>query len=133
MESAKRLQEDVAESSAQTLTIISQTLLAIANNTQLIAPPESAPSIDKQFTASNSDICINALWFLSLSISVAVSLIAMLAKEWCHQFMSGRTGPPGAQAKRRQEQWDALQQWKMPELLVFLPSLIHLALRELFV
>ncbi|KAL5637425.1 hypothetical protein ACGC1H_003998 [Rhizoctonia solani] len=42
--------------------------------------------------------------------------------------MSGRTGPPGAQARRRQRRWDGLQSWKMKEVLTVLPSLIHLSL-----
>ncbi|KAF8594731.1 hypothetical protein BDV93DRAFT_405098, partial [Ceratobasidium sp. AG-I] len=80
------------------------------------------------FTPSRAAICVNVLWFLSLSISVAVSLVAMLAKEWCYSFMHGRTGHPCLQARRRQQHWDGLVRWRMRELLVLLPSLIHLAL-----
>ncbi|CAE6476585.1 unnamed protein product [Rhizoctonia solani] len=52
----------------------------------------------------------------------------MLAKEWCLTFMSGRNGPPGAQARRRQQRWDGILGWRMKEVLMVLPSLIHLSL-----
>ncbi|CAE6514077.1 unnamed protein product [Rhizoctonia solani] len=52
----------------------------------------------------------------------------MLAKEWCLEFMSGRTGPFGPQARRRQQRWDGIVGWRMKEVIVILPSLIHLSL-----
>ncbi|KEP45388.1 putative transmembrane protein [Rhizoctonia solani 123E] len=42
--------------------------------------------------------------------------------------MSGRAGPPGAQARRRQRRWDGLESWRMKGVLTVLPSLIHLSL-----
>ncbi|KAF8600626.1 hypothetical protein BDV93DRAFT_404448, partial [Ceratobasidium sp. AG-I] len=127
IESAKGLQPDPTEASARSLLLISQTLLAMSGNNQSMSPL-SAASKDAGFIPSASTICVNVLWFLSLSLSVAVSLVAMLAKEWCYSYMSGRTGHPCQQARRRQQRWDGLVRWKMQELLVFLPSLIHLAL-----
>ncbi|CAE6478818.1 unnamed protein product [Rhizoctonia solani] len=128
IESYKNLKPDPAEISSQTLLTISQTLLLIANGSQpSITSP--APEIDAPpFQASVKAVCVNVLWFLSLSLSVAVSLISMLAKEWCLEYMAGRTGPPGAQARRRQQRWDGLVKWRMRELIMMLPSLIHLSL-----
>ncbi|CAE6398558.1 unnamed protein product [Rhizoctonia solani] len=130
IESYKSLKQDPADVSAQTLLVISQNIAIIANGSQ---PSGASPSLESQgepphFTAPLSAIVVNALWFLSLSLSVAVSLISMLAKEWCLAFMSGRTGPPGPQARRRQQRWDGLVNWKMKEVLMVLPSLIHLSL-----
>ncbi|CAE6421870.1 unnamed protein product, partial [Rhizoctonia solani] len=128
IESYKSLKPDSADSSSQTLLTISQTLMFIANGSQ---PSSALPTSEVEtpvFKASAKAICVNVLWFLSLSLSVAVSLISMLAKEWCLEFMTGRTGPPGAQARRRQQRWDGLVRWRMKEVLVILPSLIHLSL-----
>ncbi|CAE6473726.1 unnamed protein product [Rhizoctonia solani] len=130
IESYKNLKPDPADISAQTLLTISQTLAAITNGsrptgTQL--SPETQVD-DPPFSASWSAVCVNVLWLLSLSLSVAVSLISMLAKEWCLKFMSNRTGPPGLQARRRQQRWEKLVSWKMEEVLMILPSLIHLSL-----
>ncbi|KAF8598465.1 hypothetical protein BDV93DRAFT_512473 [Ceratobasidium sp. AG-I] len=91
IESAKGLQQDPAESSARSLLLISQTLLAMSSSNQQ-ASPVPALMDDNDFTPSASTVCVNVLWFLSLSLSVAVSLVAMLAKEWCYSYMSGRIG-----------------------------------------
>ena len=129
IESAKGLQPDPTEASAQSLLLISRTLLAMASNNQSAS---SIPTVseDAKFTPSSLTVCVNILWFLSLSLSVSVSLVAMLAKEWCYTYLSGRTGHPCQQARRRQQRWDGLVRWRMQELLIFLPSLIHLALCE---
>ena len=73
-------------------------------------------------------VVVNILWLLSLSLSVFVSLIAMLAKEWCYKFMSGRFGPIYEQARRRQQKWNGIEKWKMQEILNVLPLMMHAAL-----
>ncbi|KAG9085692.1 hypothetical protein FS749_004228 [Ceratobasidium sp. UAMH 11750] len=127
LESSKTLQPDPAETSAQTLSLVSQTLLAMAN-TQPGSPFNFTPPEPSPFVAPVSAVCVNALWFLSLSLSVAVSLIAMLGKDWARGYMAELTGQPYQQARKRQQRWDALQQWRMPQVIIFLPSLLHLAL-----
>ncbi|KAG8718182.1 hypothetical protein FRC08_005780 [Ceratobasidium sp. 394] len=127
IESSKSLQPDPAETSAQTLFVISQTLLAIANN-QPGSPLNFTAPKTQDFVAPVSAVCVNALWFLSLSLSVAVSLVAMLAKDWARGYMAELTGQPYQQARKRQRRWDGLKEWKVPEVITFLPSLLHLAL-----
>ncbi|KAG9089379.1 hypothetical protein FRC06_001574 [Ceratobasidium sp. 370] len=128
IESSKTLRPDPAETTAQTVTIISQTLFAMANTQPGSAfnftPPKLSP-----FVAPTSAVCVNALWFLSLSLSVAVSLIAMLGKDWARGYIAELTGQPYQQARKRQQRWDALREWNMPEVIMFLPSLLHLALQ----
>ncbi|KAG8709839.1 hypothetical protein FRC11_005170 [Ceratobasidium sp. 423] len=128
IESYKNLKPDPADVSAQTLLVMSQTLWSLANGSQPTNPSPPPGMEAPPFKASPSAICVNVLWFLSLSLSVAVSLISMLAKEWCLEFMSGRTGPFGAQARRRQQRWDGIVEWRMKEVIIMLPSLIHLSL-----
>ncbi|KAG8703091.1 hypothetical protein FRC08_003079 [Ceratobasidium sp. 394] len=127
IESSKTLQPDPTETSAQTLSLISQTLLAMANTQPGSAfnftPPEPSP-----FVAPTSAVWVNTLWFLSLSLSVAVSLIAMLGKGWARGYVAELTGMPYQQARTRQQRWEALQKWRMPEVVMLLPSLLHLAL-----
>ncbi|CAE6336539.1 unnamed protein product [Rhizoctonia solani] len=127
VESSKSLKEDPPERSANRLDQITNILLVIANvnapsqlnMTEIINP--------RPFSPRPIDLCVNALWFFALSLSAAVSLIAMLAKEWCQSFMSGRIGDPWLQTKRRQQRWKGIEKWKMEQVVMFLPSLIHLA------
>ncbi|CCO35162.1 hypothetical protein BN14_09277 [Rhizoctonia solani AG-1 IB] len=128
IESSKRLLQDPADVTAQTLLAISQTLSAIANGTQPLVSKSPAGDNTEEFFPSRTMVAINTLWYLSLSLSVATSLLAMLAKDWCHSFMTGRTGPAYNQTLRRQRKWTMIEKWKMQELIMVLPSLIHLSL-----
>ncbi|KAF8688026.1 hypothetical protein RHS03_09835, partial [Rhizoctonia solani] len=71
---------------------------------------------------------VNILWYLSLSLSIATSFLAILAKDWCHSFMAHRSGHPCIQARRRQQKWTMIEHWKMQEFIAILPLLIHIAL-----
>ncbi|KAJ1303003.1 hypothetical protein OPQ81_011205 [Rhizoctonia solani] len=108
VESSKLLKEDPADVSAQTLLVISQTLMAMANNTQPVGLPStsSGPPL-RSFSPRRCYQC---------------------SLEWCHSFMTGRIGHPCLQARRRQQKWTMIERWKMRELILVLPSLMHLSL-----
>ncbi|KAG9125580.1 hypothetical protein FRC07_007013 [Ceratobasidium sp. 392] len=127
IESLGDLKPDPAESSAQTLLLMSKTLTALANG-QPAPSPTDGESDPASFSPPRSAVIVNVLWLLSLSLSVAVSLIAMLAKDWCYKFMSGRSGQIYAQARRRQQKWNEMERWKMAQVLEHLPGMMHLAL-----
>ncbi|KAG8700198.1 hypothetical protein FRC09_006122 [Ceratobasidium sp. 395] len=129
IESLGDLKPDPAESSAKTLLLMSQTLAAIANG-QTVTVPDPDALDDPPFSPSKTAVLVNLLWLLSLSLSIAVSLVAMLAKEWCYKFLSSRIGPVYEQARRRQLKWNGMQRWKMKEVLTYLPGMMHAALRE---
>ena len=128
LESLKCLKPDPAESAAATLLGKSQTLLAISN--QSVQASTLTVSNISTFMAPHSAVVVNILWFTSLILSISVMLIAMLAKEWSHLFMAGRTGLPQEQARRRQNCFDAMNHWKMAGVITALPTLMHLALCE---
>ncbi|CAE6503904.1 unnamed protein product [Rhizoctonia solani] len=130
IESSKKLQQDPSDVTAETLISISQTLLIIANNTQS-SPPVLVMGSEQDrssFDPTTSAVIVNTLWYMSLSLSLATSLMAMLAKDWCHSFKSNRSGHPWSQTIRRQKKWAMIERWKMQELILVLPSLIHLSL-----
>jgi hypothetical protein len=129
IESLNDLKPDPAESSAQTLLAISQTLAAMSNGQPVTLPTQNT-SDTPAFSPPRTAVVVNLLWFLSLSLSVAVSLIAMLAKGWCYMFMSGRSGVIYEQARRRQQRWNGIERWKMTEVLTYLSGVMHLALCE---
>ncbi|KAG8793898.1 hypothetical protein FRC12_001200 [Ceratobasidium sp. 428] len=130
IESSKRLQQDPTETSAQTLQAMSQILIAISNG-QSANDFTSSTASPSRFSPPPSGVLVNALWYLSLTLSVAVSLVAMVSKSWCNAFMSNRFGPKYEQGRRRQEKWNAIEAWGMQNVFVYLPILMHLALRKL--
>ncbi|QRV99822.1 activating signal cointegrator 1 complex subunit 3 [Ceratobasidium sp. AG-Ba] len=127
IESSHQLQPDPSESSAQTLLDISRTLVAISNG-QPVDQSSLVDSSSSEFSPSRTSVAVNALWFLSLGLSVAVSLLAMLSKSWCIAFMSKRTGPKYEQGRRRQLKWAGIERWGMQSVFVYLPALMHMAL-----
>ncbi|KAG8788165.1 hypothetical protein FRC12_014860 [Ceratobasidium sp. 428] len=126
--STQSLQQNPADTSAQTLITISETLLAISNGGVTNSSSSAADQESAGFKPPGPAVIVNALWFLSLSLSVAVSLIAMLAKEWCHAFMSSRSGETYERARIRQRRWNEIERLKMIDVLTLLPLLMHLAL-----
>ncbi|KAF8595198.1 hypothetical protein BDV93DRAFT_404921, partial [Ceratobasidium sp. AG-I] len=126
LESSKNLKPDSGESSAATLLTISQILLAMSNQSALTTI--ELPSDESGFSPSTLDVVVNVLWFMSLTLSIAVTLVAMQAKEWRHLFMAGRHGDTHLQARRRQQRLEGLKKWKMEEVLAFLPLAMQLAL-----
>ncbi|KAG8720250.1 hypothetical protein FRC09_009843 [Ceratobasidium sp. 395] len=127
IESLGDLKPDYAESSAKALIAISQKLDAMISDQQIMPSSSQTSNLDT-FSPSHSSVIVNILWLLSLTLSVAVSLIAMLAKEWCYKFMIGRSGPIYEQGRRRQQKWNGMEEWKMQEVLTYLPGLMHIAL-----
>ncbi|CUA71933.1 hypothetical protein RSOLAG22IIIB_09946 [Rhizoctonia solani] len=130
VESSGMLQQDPNDISATALLVISHTLLAITNSSSINLPTSTLynSSESSMFVPSQHAVIVNTLWYLSLSLSIATSLLAMLAKDWCHSFIANRTGHHWEQALRRQRKWVMIERWKMQELITILPSIIHLSL-----
>ncbi|KAF8751478.1 hypothetical protein RHS01_08210 [Rhizoctonia solani] len=78
LESTQDLKPDYAEVSAHTLAAI---LAAVSSGST--ANSSDIPTMDQsEFSPSSAAIQVNILWFTSLSLSVAVALIAIVAKDW---------------------------------------------------
>lgn len=125
LESVKNLSPDPSEVTAATLIEIANILRGPTGS----PPTETSGPIDvAKFSPTVNAVWVNGLWFFSLSLSVAVSLAAMLAKQWCYYFLSARTGDPITQAEERQKRYNGLEKWRMKKILEFLPILMHLSL-----
>ncbi|KAG8687631.1 hypothetical protein FRC11_006877 [Ceratobasidium sp. 423] len=127
IESSKSLKVDATETSARRLDQITSILLVIANASSPSELNSNQVFAPEPFFPRPIDLCVNILWFFSLILSAAVSLVAILAKEWCYLFMSGRIGDPWSQTKRRQQRWEGIEKWRMEQVIMILPSFIHLA------
>ncbi|KAF8750018.1 hypothetical protein RHS01_09646 [Rhizoctonia solani] len=130
IESSDMLTQDSNAVAVNALLAISHNLATIANgapgNTSTLASTTS--SLESSSGSPNHAVLINTLWYFSLSLSVATSLLSMLAKDWCYSFGANRTGHPWDQALRRQRKWTMIEQWKMQELINVLPFVIHSSL-----
>ncbi|KAG9080542.1 hypothetical protein FRC06_006456, partial [Ceratobasidium sp. 370] len=126
LESAKQLEPNKADQTVAILREISRALQT--NGAQNAVIDQSDPGSDAEFHPKRNAIWVNCLWFLSLSLSVAVSLAAMLAKQWCYYYLSTRNGDTITQAEERQKRYSGLAKWRMRGILEHLPMLMHVAL-----
>ncbi|KAG8714298.1 hypothetical protein FRC09_017778 [Ceratobasidium sp. 395] len=127
IESLKDLKPDPAETSSQTLLAILQKLDAPVDE-RIMSLPQQADTASSVFQPPRTAVVVNLLWILSLSLSVGVSLIAMLAKDWFHKFMYGRSGQPYDRARRRQKRWNGMKNWRMRGFLTHLSIALHASL-----
>ncbi|KAG8779078.1 hypothetical protein FRC12_024654 [Ceratobasidium sp. 428] len=126
LESAKQLEPDKADQTVEILREIARTLQAGAVRPQVTGNYEA--SADTEFHPTRSAVWVNCFWFLSLSTSMSVSLVAILAKQWCYYYLSGRSGDAVNQAEERLKRYRGLDKWMMREILEHLPLLMHIAL-----
>ncbi|RPD73747.1 hypothetical protein L226DRAFT_96782 [Lentinus tigrinus ALCF2SS1-7] len=86
------------------------------------------PASDAPFSAPSSAIWINGLWFSSLVCTLSASSIAVLVKQWLHQYSQSLSGTSPEVARLRQYRYDSLLKWHVPEIIAALPMLLQLAL-----
>ncbi|KAF9008557.1 hypothetical protein BDZ89DRAFT_544030 [Hymenopellis radicata] len=96
---------------------------AIANGSHVDNPP-TEPS----FRPKLLDLWVNGLWFTSLGLSLTTTLLAVLSKQWIHQYMSVPSGAPRERSRIRHFRLRGLQKWHVPLIVGLLPILMHLAL-----
>ena len=73
----------------------------------------------------------NGLWFTSLTLSLVVSLLAILAKQWLSEFQSRMRAPassPKMWALRHNAYKGGLDRWGMSAFISAIPLILHAAL-----
>ncbi|KAF8904903.1 hypothetical protein CPB85DRAFT_952340 [Mucidula mucida] len=95
---------------------------------------DAVPPAVTSFPLQTSDFWVNALWFMSLGLSLSTTLLAVLAKQWIHQYLSvASTGSPRNRCRVRHFRYKALKKWHVPLIIELLPVLMHAALGLFFV
>lgn len=89
------------------------------------------PSIS--FSPSSVDVWLNSLWFVSLTLSLITALVAVLVKQWLHQYISVISDIlPRDRGSIRQYRYIGLTTWQVPMIIGFLPVLLHISLGLFF-
>lgn len=127
VQSYSLLLPDPAGRSVKVLEQISLQLSSFSANTAFINSTVPAiPSV--QFKATSSAVAINILWFLSLTLALMASLFAILAQQWirCYADLPLVTGRE--RARIRQNRYEALGRWFVPQIIANLSLLLQAAL-----
>jgi hypothetical protein len=90
----------------------------------------SLPASPPPFTPPNHAVWVNALWFLSLVISITCALLATLLQQWARRFLKF-TQPrysPHKRARIRSFFAEGVDKFLLPWAVEALPTMLHLSL-----
>ncbi|KAJ7607927.1 hypothetical protein FB45DRAFT_391883, partial [Roridomyces roridus] len=129
IESYKNLQPDSGDLAVAAMTQISQQLAAMSTGH---AAPVQPPS---QFTPTIASLVCNALWFVSLSLSLMCALLATLVEQWAREFLhkTNRRPSPVRRARIFAFLYFGLKRFRMHTVVDTIPSLIHGSLLLFFI
>jgi len=97
-------------------------------NSTSLAPFELPNPVS--FTPPTDARLISGLWLTSLTLSLAVSFLAILAKQWLNEFKSRMRAiapSPKLWAMRHSAYKSGLERWGMDAFISTLPLLLHAA------
>ena len=100
-------------------------LAAISNGAVVSTPSPSPP-----FRPSPGSIRLNALWFLSLCLSLTCALVATLMQQWSRNYLrmaQAHCSDPAAQARMRAFAFDGVSKFHMSHALELVPLLLHIS------
>ena len=106
----------------------------LANIYQAIADPNQAnislPSSPPPFSPPNYAIWVNALWFLSLVISLTCALLATLLRQWVRKYLKVTQSryAPHKRARIRAFLAEGVEKLLLPWTVETLPTLLHISL-----
>jgi len=89
-------------------------------------------SMVNNFTPNAYDVKINVLYFVSLTLALSVSSVCILGKQWIREYQKDISVSPCDAARVRQMRFDALQRWRVPQIMAALPVILLIALMLFF-
>lgn len=126
------LQPDYNEITAGKVAEVADLIRATHGNAGSAKDVKHAPS-DSLFSPETVSVWVNGLWFTSLALSLTTALLAVLTKQWIHQYMAVPSGTPRDRSRIRQLRFMNLQTWHVPVIISLLPVLMHVALGVFFI
>ncbi|KAF9489688.1 hypothetical protein BDN71DRAFT_1455705 [Pleurotus eryngii] len=124
VQTSQSLSNDDTAISVSLLSELVMIQRAMANGTSI----ESIPPAETTSSPSRSDVWVNGLWFISLTLSLSTALLAVLARQWLHQYTAITSGTPRDRSVIRQYRYEGLTKWRVQVLISLLPVLLHIAL-----
>ncbi|KAJ7866720.1 hypothetical protein B0H13DRAFT_1453486, partial [Mycena leptocephala] len=123
-ESYKGLNRDSGDLTVELLARISLQLAASANGSSFQIPPP-AP-----FVVAPTALYCNALWFISLGLSLACALMATLVQQWAREFLhkADMQSSPLIRARIFSFLYYGMKRFKMHTVVEIIPFLLHASL-----
>ena len=104
-----------------------QIMITQSNNVSTIPPVNPISNFGPNYSAA---VIQNALLYVSLSLCIIVSVIALAAKLWLVSYsrQAFSVGSPYDRAMKRQEAYNGVLVWKMGAVINMLPVILLVAL-----
>ena len=124
--SIQGLQQNPQDTSNFYLANIYQATINSISSNVSDSPPASPPP----FSPSNSAVWVNALWFLSLVISLTCALLATLLQQWARRYLKITQSrySPHKRARIRAFFAEGVGKCLLPWIVDALPTLLHISL-----
>ncbi|KAL1728485.1 hypothetical protein EV714DRAFT_274599 [Schizophyllum commune] len=110
---------------------ISAALLIELVALQRAGSPDEVPSANVNLesrSASAYDVAINSCFMVSLALSLATTLLAVLAKQWLVYYAAVPPGSARDRALIHRLRYKALKKWKVSEIVGIVPSALNVSL-----
>ncbi|KAJ6494357.1 hypothetical protein C8R45DRAFT_824598, partial [Mycena sanguinolenta] len=128
IESYKDLQPDSGDQTVAGIALLSRQLAAIASDTTFVLPPSPT------FTPTAGSLWCNALWFISLSLSLTCALLVTLVEQWAREFLHKTEMRPSPLRRARVFSflYFGLKHFRMHTIVDAIPFLLHASLLLFF-
>ena len=95
----------------------------------------SGPYVAPVFSPPPYAVAVNALFFASLGIVLVAVFLCMLIKGWIRELDRKLRGIPDLEKRAiiKELREQGLARWRLPEIIVLLPPLIHISLVFFFI
>ncbi|KZO93954.1 hypothetical protein CALVIDRAFT_582219 [Calocera viscosa TUFC12733] len=117
------LQPDSQQATLDALAVISAQLAAGGNGGQAPAAYAGESSSDASF----GSLSVNALWVISLLLSLISTVFAVSVKQWLTTYKERLPADSLACVRERHERYVSLERWKISVIVNALPMVINLA------
>ncbi|KAL1658608.1 hypothetical protein GGF50DRAFT_66904, partial [Schizophyllum commune] len=110
---------------------ISAALLIELVALQRAGSPDAVPSANVDLdtrSASAYDVAINSCFMVSLALSLATTLLAVLVKQWLVYYSAVPPGSARDRALIHRLRYKALKKWKVSEIVGIVPSALNVSL-----
>ncbi|KAF9021185.1 hypothetical protein BDZ89DRAFT_1200590 [Hymenopellis radicata] len=125
----QKLEVDPNDIAVSLLYELCDLVRALNNNQSTDIIPRFKGSPASIFRPTRTATWVNGLWFVSLAISLTTALVAVVTKQWIHQYVASvNLGTPRERCRIRQFRYMNLQTWQVPLIIGLLPVLMHAAL-----
>ncbi|KIY65082.1 hypothetical protein CYLTODRAFT_315387, partial [Cylindrobasidium torrendii FP15055 ss-10] len=127
-QTSQQLSPDFAEMTASLLFEANALQRALAAGMPPDSVPHSPLSPESPFVPNSSIVWVNALWMVSLTLSLSAALLAVIVKQWLRRYMENRpTGSVRERARVRQFRFLSLWQWHVFSLVGGIPVIVHIS------